>query len=436
MSELFLGVFALLPLIIDASAIRPFETPKIQLFEIAVVFFAAAVLISRFHSRLRSGKCPSGTVPGGHLPGVDVSTLDLCVLGSFAILALASAFSISPGLSFFGSEERVLGLVFYLAVTAMYFCIRIDANSEGLRKYFFASLAVSVIVAVYGIAQWFGFDVAGLQNSFPVYGTYGAERAFGTIGHPNLFAAYLAMILPFALLLPRFWMRTLFVFILSFAILASYSRAAWIAAGLGMMASVSCLYPVLARKWLPRFAGIAAVLITVIFLNGPSLLNSSNSFLFRLGTLTDFQNGSARARLEEWKFGATKLLERPILGYGPETYALISYTRVKNPHEAARGAPGPDPSIADRLHNLELDTLWNSGILGLVALLMTLWFAFRELRVWLKSGKNRVEAAAVMGSLVAYLVANQAGFDFSVTAILFSLLLARIAFAEEEKPEF
>jgi O-antigen ligase len=124
------------------------------------------------------------------------------------------------------------------------------------------------------------------------------------------------------------------------------------------------------------------------------------------------------------------MLSRPVLGFGLETYSLISVARVKDIHEAAHGAPGPDPTVADRLHNLWLDTIWSGGFTTLVLLLLILGLAFTRLSRWLQRSKDRSEAAALLGALIAWLVANQAGFDCSITAIFWMLLLARIASAE------
>ena len=53
MIELYLGTLALLPLVIDLAVQRPFEPPKILLFEIATALFAAAVLVMTLYEKKR-----------------------------------------------------------------------------------------------------------------------------------------------------------------------------------------------------------------------------------------------------------------------------------------------------------------------------------------------------------------------------------------------
>ncbi|MFA4955033.1 MAG: O-antigen ligase family protein [Patescibacteria group bacterium] len=429
--SIFLFFLALLPGVMEFTAEFPYEPPKILLLLIGSV---ACLIIGSWYF-FKAGRLSAWVAR--------LNRLDLAVALLFVALALSSILSVNPAASFFGTYERSTGLLFYASLTLVYFALRTWAKDADWRIFAVTTSFVAGLIAVYGILQWFGIDLSYLHHAFPIYGRSGPTRAFSTLGHPNFLGAYLAMALPICLVVWKESRRRSFryVAILS-ALLAicavglTYSRGAWLAAVAAILVYV-VLGKLRSRRWYFGFAALIGVLaLTValgLFTFRPFLMRSSNSFLYRVGATADFSQGSTLARVAEWKYAAELIPRRPILGYGIDTYENYSILRVKNENERNRDYAVPDPSIADRLHNIFFDVLWAAGLAGLMLFIAVCILAAQRLSQQLKHSGSRSWVAAVAGALAAYLVAGLTGFDFSLSGLWFYLILAALAADRREK---
>lgn len=424
----FLGFLAFLPLVADFGDSRPYEPAKIALFEGAVLLAFIAAVIAAF----REPEAWRGLIARSR-------ALDVAVAIFFISLAIGSIFSVDPVRSFFGSEERRTGLLFYACLTAAYYLIRFGVKAGEWRVFIRSSSLAVLAAAAYGVAQGFGFDVNGLRHSFPLYGITGPERAFSTIGHPLFLGAYLAMVASLLLAQTldaredRSW-RIVAAVALSFSVLATaftYSRTAWLAYIIGLSVFAVLRLPRTPRAYarLLTFAGSTfGTLVIVLLIVKPLLLRSPDPFLYRLGSAASLAEGSGLVRVNDWRYAVSLLPERPLTGYGLDTYMQFAASRPKDPGERNRDFREVDPSISDRIHNIFLDTAWAGGILAVAALLFLLYAAGRAARTALVAApRQRLKIAACIGGLAAYLTANQLAFDFSMNAILASVFLAGIA---------
>ena len=182
-----LGWLAGLPLWIDLSASRPYEPIKIILFEAGV---AAAFAVAAFRAWRR------GILDECSRIAAQAHALDAAVVLFVAALALSTATSVDPARSYWGSEERLTGMLFYWHGLLLYLLARFGTVRQDWRFFARSCVLVAFPVVVYGIMQWFGIDVPGLERAFPIFGRSGPGRAFATLGHPNFLGAYLAMVAP------------------------------------------------------------------------------------------------------------------------------------------------------------------------------------------------------------------------------------------------
>lgn len=418
-------VLALLPLAVDFGALRPYEPIKIVLFEIAVAsaLAVAAVIVIRRRRPWRSIAAKLGS-------------LDAAVALYFSALALGTIFSVDPARSFRGTDERLTGLLWYAALTVCYFLVRLAIDERDCSRFMRALTAASVPVSAYGLLQWLGYDLDGLRQAFPLYGLTGPMRAFSTLGHPVFLGTYLAMVMPMALhlgsdraQLARWRLLGALAFVLAGStVLVTYSRAAWFAA-LGAAAA----YLLLRRARTSRFylrATVISGMFIVVFIGGlwlirQPLLASPNAFLYRLGSMTDLAEGSGLHRWNDWRYAATLLRWRPLAGYGLDTYMLYAVLRPKEAGERNRDFKEADPSVSDRIHNIVLDTAWNGGLVALAALA---YLVFAAVRVGQRAlVRNRGAGAAFLSGLVAYALANQLAFDFSISGVFVYAYLAGLA---------
>lgn len=412
-------LFALVPLAVFPFIELPYEPPKVALF-------ATIAALACFHVGwlIITGKFSR--------KDVRLSRADVAVLIFLAVLALSTFFSVDPLASLMGSSERHTSLAYYACATAVYLYVRWLFGAGEWRLSLRSSAVVAGMVSAYACLQEAGIDFAPLKQAFPLFGVTGPERAFSTFGHPNFLGAYLAAVLPFAAYLVLRdarvwrWIAGLAFVLGAFATFFTYSRADWLALGAGLVVTAWVAWPRV-RTWMFR-AGSAAVIVFFLLWSSfgrtiPAAEQNRNPLAYRFASTFDLTRGSTLARLNEWDYARGLILQRPLLGYGLDTYIIYSPRRVKDVNESAPDYRGYDPSVADRIHNVELDVLWSGGIAALLAFLYLAWtagaLAFRP-------SADRAWTAAAAGSVAAYFVSMQFGFDFSVSFPWFLIAMAAL----------
>lgn len=425
------ALFAVLPLAVDFSHELPYEPLKILLIEIGAIAGAAALFVVGFARR---------STGSFRKLAASMGPLDYAVMAWLVVLSLSTACSVDPASSFWGSAERGTGFLYYWCLTAIYFVVRSAAQPRDWRLFLRFTSVVACAVSVYGILQWLGVDAPGLRQAFRLYGRSGPTRAFSTFGHPNFLGVYLALWLPFAWYMwrgeaRRLWRPLAAVsgVLSAMALVLTYSRGAWLGAGAGLAVGLA-FRQIESGKWnrkmLAALVALAVVSCGLLVWQAPRLKGSANSFAYRIGTSFDFTQGSTLARTAEWSYAVGLLPARPILGYGLDTYIRYAGERVKDPAERNRDFQAADPSLADRLHNLALDILWATGIVGLVAFGLVLVCVFIRVRkLFIENKESRHWLTVLCSGLAVYLVCGLTGFDFSLSGLWFYLLLAGVASA-------
>jgi putative inorganic carbon (HCO3(-)) transporter len=384
---------AFVPALYNPWADLPYEPIKIQticFIAVLLLVFGVAILILS-HGTFNYHK---------------ITRLDWVVVLFGTVLILSSLFSANPGLSFWGSEERGMGLWFYFHLFLIYLSCRLYLEKRVLQIFFKICVVVAGLISFYALIQSLGFDILGLQDFFLLYGRTGPRRVFSTLGHPNFLGAYLALILPWILAWyrqassakPRLLLAGIFV-VQSLALILTYSRGAWLGAVMGLLIYFSM------QKTKKMHLMYFSIILMIIFLSFPNLWS-------RLSTSFEWRSGSSLVRLNEWRASFELISKRPLLGHGLETYDIFS--GGSRPYEVDR-AP------MDRLHNFWLDALWSNGFIGLLAVLAIIIEVIKRLR---KLGReNNKLTAPLAASFGAYLVMNQFSFDFSISALFVAILL-------------
>jgi O-antigen ligase len=118
------------------------------------------------------------------------------------------------------------------------------------------------------------------------------------------------------------------------------------------------------------------------------------------------------------------IAERPLLGYGPESFVQVFNERYP-PGSLYDGSD----VIVDDPHNLFLELLMATGLVGMLAWLALLGtLAWQIHRRWRSaSSRRQLSVAACLSGLVAYLVQAQFTPDVVVVSALFWVLAARIS---------
>jgi tetratricopeptide (TPR) repeat protein/O-antigen ligase len=369
--------------------------------------------------------------------------------------ALSTASSIAPLVSLLGSWDREQGLATVLACVVLGVAAAVAGREPARRRLLLAVWAVgSAPACLYAFVQFAHLDpVAWLNQPLGVSSTLGSSTALAT---------YLAMLLPLTLACtilaagtvqdvgaarapgpvpsagsthapsarsgrrrgwrgglasalsdPRLcyggWVALLVA--QGAALVMTQVRGGLLAVAGGLIVTVGvALWPTHRRQ--VTLGGGAALLVLVIAL-----------VLFGALPRPDVGDGadtSALQRVLVWQDAVQAIAgPRAMIGYGPETQTLALEPRY--PIELAQRF---ENARWDRAHNLELDALLTTGLLGLLALGLLVAGVARAglLAASRERGRGRWRSGALLGALAANLVANQFAFDTAATAALFWML--------------
>jgi len=369
------------------------------------------------------------------------------LLGAFALLvtvvALADALGVYPFKSFWSNFERMDGWV-TLAHLFVYFIVAASIlNTEKLwRNFWQVSLAVSGLVALYGFLQ-----LAGIASLNPGFSS--VARIDATFGNPIYLAAYMLFHVGIAAMLwarawtgsvrgQRLWLSLVYGGIITLDTLVLFltgTRGAMLGllGGLVVGALLLALSSQGARKW-----ALSAVICLVVLSGGFWLVRDAAwveqvPFLERLATIS-LEDNTTKARFMNWGMAWEGVKERPILGWGQENYAIV-FDKYYNPQMYAQ------EQWFDRVHNIIFDWLIAAGFLGLLSYLSIFVFALWSLwRPSVRRGSAEASTPNVKGSafsayersilaglLAAYFFHNLFVFDNIMSYLLFTTVLAYIA---------
>lgn len=324
------------------------------------------------------------------ISGFNVSATTFCLVvlyGFWAIELVAGKVQ--------GSRTAVklaIPAIAYLAVAVLSLQV---AQDVGLGIYKINILVQAFLILLY-VAQWVrtkddvlfivvllligpviqGLIALGLQrfgkpvDIGPISTRIVGARIAGTLGHPNSFGGYLALVLPVSLMIlvtpvgkAVKWLGAASFLLGTVALVLTQSRGAWIGYGLSLALLGVFSYQ---SRWVPRrtlgLLSIAALVPIAALVNVVAP---------RLGS---FNDAAAQARLPLMQLALTMIGDQPIRGVGVNNYstALPQYLTI-------------DYSQAwiSTVHNKYLLVWAETGLVGLAAFLVFLGSALRNgLRVW------------------------------------------------------
>lgn len=333
--------------------------------------------------------------------------------------AIATVFSTHPALSLNGGNWRRFGLIpetgllLFVLLAGAWLAI----DRENIRALLRASTAAGALAGLYGIAQYFGWDPLMPAKAYQAgEGPFTIVRPPGTLGHADYFAAWLGIVVFFSVALERMeekrWLKVSALTVTGvavFAIVLSGTRSAM----LGLL--IGGIVFVIAGR--PRI-GVRTVAVSLACLVGFSLFFVSTpgaKLRARLHwSIEDLRGG---ARLLLWRDSLQMAANRPVQGFGPETF-ITEFPRFES-----RGLARAYPDFyQESPHNMFLDALTSRGIIGLLPLLalcgLAGWAALQLLR------RRDAVAAPLAAALAGSLVCQQFNVFIVPTALYFYLLVA------------
>lgn len=404
------GIFLVpfVPLVVANNLFFPFITGKAFVFRILVMIAAGAWLILALRD---SDYRPKN------------SWILKALIVFVVVIGLADIFGANPLKSFWSNFERMEGWVAIFHLFLYFLVAGAMLDSWKLwKKFFQTSIVVSVIMAGYGIFQLAGVLVIN----------QGGMRLDGTFGNATYLAVYMLfhIFLTFFLLLrERFskttqWTYSVIIVLQIFILYHTATRGV----ALGLVGGVLVTAVLIAlfekeRLFLRKSAKVA--LITILVLIGSFIAMRNTGFVQKsdsLSRLASISLNEAGPRFMVWNMGWQGFLERPILGWGQESFNFV-FNKYYDPKMYTQ------EQWFDRSHDIIFDWLIAGGLFGLlsylsvfVALLFYLWFGQ-------KKEFSFSEKAVFTGLLAGYFFQNIFVFDNIGSYIMFFSILTFFHFS-------
>lgn len=427
----YLALAVITPLLFSTKNSELFEVPKMHF-----IYFAAVII---FFGTLLKFVIQEKIIIPPRLP-----------IAAFLIFLMVQTFStlisIDKFTSVFGYPSRLNGgLISQLAYFAIFGAALVNLNIQKVQRLLLAVVLTGAAVSVWGIPSHFGYD----PSCFVLTGKFDAScwqaefdptiRIFSTLGQPNWLASYLVIIMPMAIAFAldsrlhrlRYFLGAI-VLVLFTALLMTNSRAGM--AGLAVGLAVFLLMIGFGKvKQNLRILGLflAGFLILTFLFGGflylrflagfekDMISHSSNNSNLTPQPVPAGGTESSEIRLIVWRGAWDVFKKRPILGFGPETFAYSYYLFRPLAHNQTTEWN----FFYNKAHNEFLNYLANIGILGFFAYIGFLGSVILPLALILKKTEF-VAIGAILAAIFGYHTAIFFGFSTAASQLLMFMLLA------------
>jgi len=328
-------------------------------------------------------------------------------LAVFAIFILWNLVSFFNSGYLYESTRGLIKIIKYgllLAIT-----IDVFKSERFLKRTIYFLIIWSLVIALNGIVQnILGFGLIRLRT---VNTLDYLHRVSSSFRQSNNFGVYLVVVIPIFLgfiLSEKINLRNRIYFLfgaapLSFCLIRTYSRGAWLA----LFASILILSFLKSKR---LFAVLLILAIVTIFIL-PAQIKG------RVADLWNFQEGTSWERLKLWKGALLMIEEHPLIGFGVNTYTR-NFPAYK---------PGAYPDVIYS-HNCYLHMATEIGLIGLGLFLAFIILVFtyisRRLK-FLSGGWMRSAAIGLFAGLIGFLIHSAVDTHlYSVNlAVMFYFLL-------------
>ncbi len=350
----------------------------------------------------------------------------LAVCGMAASLIVSTLASVNPAWSLGGSNWRYWGLV--AQVTALGFTYLVAACCGGqpvrLRVVLRAVAASGLVVALYGIAQYFGWDPLLDKRGYHAgEGIWTIVRPPSTLGHADYSANWLLFVVFAGVAQAGSETKRQWKLLAggaaaagSIAMVLSGTRAAMI----GLFAGA--VFLAMWRGWRGRHVRLSYLALTLTIVaaaTGFYLSPAGEQMRARLHWALQEPAGGARILL--WRDSLRMAATRWPVGYGPETF-IATFAR----HQSADlGRAYPD-FYHESPHNIFLDALVSQGVAGPILLLALAASGFAAGIMRRRQDRRDAVAGALAAGLAAMTISEQFTSFTLPTALAYYVTIAML----------
>ncbi|MBI3631473.1 MAG: O-antigen ligase family protein [Candidatus Staskawiczbacteria bacterium] len=335
------------------------------------------------------------------------------------IIVLSTLFSSDVIFSLWSSPHRSGGAINFIFCILFSIILYLTLKDRDWNKLWDFAFLIGDLVVVFAIIQYFDL----LPKVFIAY----EGRPPSTLSNPILLAIYLILLIfPAISYILRekskksvFYWSSTFLFI--FGLFISGSRAAY----LGLIVGVTYFLIFYPKKLLKMKIVASCFLLLmasgILYVSLSSKLPifiESNPRLLLLAdriSLTSIVQALGQTRFSAWKTFSNAIIEKPILGWGPENQS-IAFDKYYDPNLNYLVKLGQD--WWDRAHNIFIDLSVSFGVPLLIIYLFFFIYLFLKLQKNKKiQSVKSLPSHAIQATFLAYFTALIFGFD-SVTTYL------------------
>lgn len=330
------------------------------------------------------------------------------------VLALTAIIGVYPLNSFWGGLERNENLLVWLHLLLFFVVlISIFRTERSWLQLCFVATTVGIVVSFFYLGS---FILPGTLFS-------SLNRNGGAmLGNSSFLGTFLIFQLFFSVFLIlrgtklTQWFGVVSSIVFVFTLFMTDARAAMIAFVGGTILYCALILSLNQKKKYLRTAGyiLLFILLSVFLFFVFSVFREGN-FLHEI-----IVNKASGSRFVVWNIALQALREHPLFGWGLENFKF-AFLKYYNPCFGNFYCGGN--ILFDRAHNKILDTLVESGILGLLAYLAVLCtIIFNVTYSFFKKNINAKICALVIAVLAAFFIQNLTAFDSLSSLILFVVL--------------
>jgi putative inorganic carbon (HCO3(-)) transporter len=411
-------ILFIVPVLFTNFTADQFQLPKMVAFQVLVILGIAYLIQDLVQSKIKLILSPL-TIP----------------IGLWLIVALLSSItSILPVISFYGMYGNYTGFISICGFSIFTFLIiKITKNETQVYLFFNVLFIAAMIVSAYAIIQSSGFDPLSWSIN-----NFNTGRFFSTMGNPNFLGAFTAMIIPCCLsfllisynkrLFFKLFFYSIFILLFIIALFITQSRGALLASAMGIIPlalyTAFVVFLKIFRKRNKKSVqenskvhpvikiGVPALICLVIVLLG---ITVGKSALDRMShTLLNIGEAITSNRLHLWKIAFSMTKERPVLGFGPDTFSSVGLKYADSDYYYIDGINTLPRFAHNELLNISA-TMGLSGLLSYIFLIVVFVYLWIKTFNKAKETNNRLLFLGILGGVIAYLVQNF--FSFGTTAL-------------------
>lgn len=354
----------------------------------------------------------------------------IALLAFFAISLVSGIFGLHPTRSFFGTPVRMTGIIASAHFLLFYGLLRLHLKTpEDWKKIARWSVAASIAICILALTQ--AFFIKGFLDFRQ------SRQIIATLGNQAFLAEYLLFHFFIAVWLLRQklswfwqWLTRASLVLIPLVIFLSAVRGVLLAFIVGVVVlgifSLKCHWQqvmTILKKTFP-IALVVMAIIGAVFFSIRTFFPENEIVRWSFVHLSDFswQSSTIQTRVILFLISIKGFLASPLLGTGPENFE-IAYNQHYLP-EVLRYGIGEN--WFDRAHNILLQTGVETGIFGLVALLI-LWGLILQ-----KAWKHDIIWFSLF---LAVFVSSLIEVDNFVGLVLFYFCLTNLQFLSKPETE-